>query len=81
MKDFDFDALTERRHTASLKWERYGDRDIFLYGLLDYLRLNSRLVEQEINSLEGLAMKHVEATYLAWIDARKIDGISPGPFF
>ena len=59
----------------------YRDGWDWLEALLDYLRLNSRLVEQEINSMDGLVMKHVEATYLAWIDARRIDEISPGRFF
>ena len=59
----------------------YRDGWDWLEALLDYLRLNSRLVEQEINSMDGLVMKHVEATYLAWIDARTIDKISPGRFF
>ena len=59
----------------------YSDGWDWLEALLDYLRLNSRLVEQEINSMDGLVMKHVEATYLAWIDARMIDKIFPGRFF
>ena len=46
-------------------------------GLLEYLRGNSLLVEKEINSMEGLFVHHVEATYLAWIDARSIDPLSP----
>ena len=35
------------------------------------------MVEEEIGTMAGLAMGHVEATYLAWIDAREIDGLSP----
>lgn len=50
-------------------------------GLLEYLRGNSLLVEKEINSMEGLFMHHVEATYLAWIDARFIDPLSPARYF
>ena len=38
--------------------------------LLDYLRGNRDLVEREIASTPGLSMAHVEATCLAWIDAR-----------
>lgn len=53
----------------------------WLAALLDYLRSNRTLVEREIGSMDGLAMHHVEATYLAWIDARGIDKISPGRFF
>lgn len=42
----------------------------WLDRLLVYLRRNRDLVEQEIGSMPGLTMAHVEATYLAWIDAR-----------
>jgi cystathionine beta-lyase len=59
----------------------YRDGWDWLDALLDYLRENSRLVEEEIGSMDHLAMHHVEATYLAWIDARRIDRISPGRFF
>lgn len=50
-------------------------------ALLEYLRSNSRLVEKEIGTMAPLAMHHVEATYLAWIDARRIDKNFPGRFF
>lgn len=40
-------------------------------ALLDYLRGNLRLVERELASMPGLDMRPVEATYLAWIDARE----------
>jgi cystathionine beta-lyase len=59
----------------------YRDGWDWLEALLGYLRQNSRFVEKEINSMEGLVMRHVEATYLAWIDARMVNGISPGRFF
>jgi len=50
-------------------------------ALLNYLRENRRLVEQQIGTMDGLAMNHVEATYLAWIDARSIDAKSPARYF
>lgn len=53
----------------------------WLAALLEYLRENSRLVEEEVNSLEKLSMQHVEATYLAWIDARRIDKKQPARYF
>jgi len=59
----------------------YRDSRDWLAALLGYLRDNSLLVEKEINSLEGLAMHHVEATYLAWIDARRISDVFPGRLF
>jgi cystathionine beta-lyase len=40
-------------------------------ALLDYLRGNLRMVERAVSSIVGLDMRPVEATYLAWIDARE----------
>ncbi len=53
----------------------------WLASLLEYLRENSRVVEEQIGAIDGLHMHHVEATYLAWIDARQIDERSPARFF
>jgi cystathionine beta-lyase len=66
-------------HTAALAAYRGGGE--WLASLLDYLRKNRQLVEQEIGSMNGLDMHHVEATYLAWIDARFIDAKSPARYF
>lgn len=41
-------------------------------ALLDYLRGNLRLVERAVATTPGLDMWPVEATYLAWIDAREL---------
>ena len=59
----------------------YRDGWEWLDALIAYLRENCRLVEEEIGSMDHLVMHHVEATYLAWIDARKLGEISPGRFF
>ena len=59
----------------------YRDGWDWLTELLEYLRDNRRLVEEEIDCMEGLVMHHVEATYLAWIDARRLDNIFPARFF
>lgn len=48
---------------------------------LAYLRDNRNLVEREIEAMPGLSMTHVEATYLAWIDARKTGIADPAGFF
>ena len=47
----------------------YRECDEWLAAQLDYLRANRDLVEREIASIRGLSLAHVEATYLAWIDA------------
>ena len=46
-------------------------------ALLDYLRGNRDLVERELATMPGLHSWHVEATYLAWIDARGLDMPNP----
>ena len=47
----------------------YRECDAWLAAQLAYLRGNRDLVEREIAALPGLKLAHVEATYLAWIDA------------
>jgi len=59
----------------------YRDGWQWLAALLDYLRQNRRIVEETIAAMADLHMYPVEATYLAWIDARRIDPVSPALFF
>jgi cystathionine beta-lyase len=54
-------------YVAALAAYRGGDG--WLAAQLDYLRANRDLVERAVAGMPGLAMAHVEATYLAWIDA------------
>jgi cysteine-S-conjugate beta-lyase len=50
----------------------YTSRDGWLPDLLQYLRANRDLVERFVaDSLPGVSMTHVEATYLAWLDVRR----------
>ncbi len=44
---------------------------------LAYLRANRDLVEREVGAMPGLRMAHVEATYLAWIDASGLGVADP----
>lgn len=46
--------------------------DAWQAALLDYLRGNAVRVEKAVAAIPGLAMHPVEATYLAWIDAREL---------
>jgi cystathionine beta-lyase len=48
-----------------------GQCDDWHAALLDYLRGNARAVERAVAALPGLDMLPIEATYLAWIDARE----------
>jgi len=48
----------------------YRDCEPWRLDLIEYLRRNRNLVEAFVEKTPGLAMSHVEATYLAWIDAR-----------
>jgi cystathionine beta-lyase len=66
-------------YTATLAAYAHG-RDWQL-ALLEYLRGNRDLVEQTIASIPGLRTWHVEATYLAWIDARGLGVDNPVRFF
>lgn len=55
--------------------------DDWLAVQLDYLRGNRDLVEEAIAGLPRLAMAHVEATYLAWIDASGLGVADPHAHF
>jgi cystathionine beta-lyase len=48
---------------------------------LAYLRANRDLVEREVAAMPGLKMAHVEATYLAWIDASGLGVADPFEHF
>jgi hypothetical protein len=48
----------------------YRDCDDWRQALLKVLRGNRDRLEAVIAGLPGLAMSHVEATYLAWIESR-----------
>lgn len=50
-------------------------------ALLETLRRNRDRVEVAVAAMPGLAMTHVEATYLAWIDARGLGMDDPVAFF
>ncbi|MBN1632512.1 MAG: PatB family C-S lyase [Thermoleophilia bacterium] len=50
-------------------------------ALLDYLRRNRDLVEREIAAISQVSVAHVEATYLAWIDARRTGFAHPASAF
>jgi putative C-S lyase len=47
----------------------YGQGDAWLAAQLEYLRVNRDRVQRAVAQMPGLSMAHVEATYLAWIDA------------
>jgi len=53
----------------------------WLQEQLAYLRANRDLVEQRVASMPGLKMAHVEATYLAWIDASGLAVADPHQHF
>lgn len=49
--------------------------------LIEYLRPNRDSVERFVGGTDGLKMAHVEATYLAWIDARWLGEAHPAQYF
>ena len=65
--------------SATLAAYRFGQD--WLTALLDYLRANRDLVLQEIEQMPHISTTPVEATYLAWIDCRRIETEKPARFF
>ena len=59
----------------------YRECGHWLDAQLAYLRANRDLVEREIAATPGLRMAHVEATYLAWIDASGLGVADPFDHF
>ena len=59
----------------------YRDSPDWRQQLLAVLRRNRDRVESVVAGLAPLSMTHVEATYLAWIDARGLDVDDPVAFF
>jgi putative C-S lyase len=59
----------------------YRECDDWMRAQLGYLRSNRDLVEQRIAGIAGLNMAHVEATYLAWIDASGLGLADPHRHF
>jgi cystathionine beta-lyase len=55
----------------------YRECGEWLAAQLDYLRANRDLVEREIAAMPGLQMVHLEATYLAWVDASGLGVADP----
>jgi cystathionine beta-lyase len=66
-------------YTAAEAAYRHGEP--WRQQLLTYLRGNRDLLMREVNALPGLSMTPVEATYLAWIDARETDRDNPARLF
>ena len=59
----------------------YGECDDWYAALIETLRGNRDRVEAAVAAIPGLALTHVEATYLAWIDTRGLKLADPAAFF
>jgi putative C-S lyase len=59
----------------------YREGGPWLAAQLAYLRANRDLVEAAVNAIPGLTLAHVEATYLAWIDASGLGVADPHAHF
>ncbi|MDA8165324.1 MAG: PatB family C-S lyase [Desulfobacteraceae bacterium] len=66
-------------YTAAIAAYREGGE--WLAALLAYLRGNRDRVAAAVGAMPGLAVNRVEATYLAWIDARGAGLADPAAFF
>ena len=72
------DASVFAYEAALAAYRECGD---WLEAQLTYLRANRDLVEREIGAMPGLKMAHIEATYLAWIDASGLGVADPHRHF
>ncbi|MES2520096.1 MAG: PatB family C-S lyase [Bacteroidota bacterium] len=63
-----FPPLT--RHSTEAAMSAYRDCEDWRVELVNYLKINHDYLYQELNGYKGLKMLPLEATYLAWIDAR-----------
>ena len=59
----------------------YRECGDWLAAQIEYLRANRDLVERAVGATPGLRMAHVEATYLAWIDATGLGVADPYEHF
>ena len=59
----------------------FRDSDAWREALLHTLRRNRDCVQEVVAQTPGLSMTSVEATYLAWIDARGLQLADPARFF
>jgi len=59
----------------------YRDGEDWRRALVDVLRRNRDRVQSAVAAMPGLRMTPIEATYLAWIDARGLDVADPVAFF
>lgn len=59
----------------------YREGGAWLDAQLGYLRANRDAVETAVARMPGLSMAHVEATYLAWIDAGGLGVTDPHALF
>ncbi|GAA5218297.1 MalY/PatB family protein [Corallincola platygyrae] len=66
-------------YTAAEAAYRHGDA--WLEAQLDYLRSHRDRIQQAVVNMPGLSLAHIQATYLAWIDASALQLDCPQQFF
>ena len=59
----------------------YRDCEPWREELIACLQANRDYLKQRLDSIPGLSMNQVEATYLAWIDPRQLNLQDPAGFF
>ena len=64
-------VATKAAYTQAGEWHQ---------ELITYLRKNRTLLQEGINSIDGLSLTGPEASYLAWIDCRDSNLVSPRDF-
>lgn len=66
-------------YTATQAAYEFGDD--WNRQLVKYLKANRDFLVEEINSIRGLTLDPIEATYLAWIDVAELELQNPKSFF
>ena len=64
---------------AAIAAYKYGEP--WRLELIEYLQKNNQLIQERIDSIKGISMRPVEATYLAWVNVEKLKLDNPQKYF
>ena len=64
---------------AAIAAYKYGEP--WRLELIEYLKKNNQLIQERIDSIKGISMRPVEATYLAWLNVEELELDNPQKYF
>ena len=64
---------------AAIAAYKYGES--WRLELIEYLQKNNQLIQERIDSIKGISMRPVEATYLAWLNVEELKLDNPQKYF